>query len=73
MLEESPLMLFLVDEDLGVYVVWNSVWDRTTIGALQPVITVILLSEFVVFALERRGAVDSLDAARVALAPTQKI
>jgi hypothetical protein len=66
-------MLFLVDENLGVYVIWNSVWDRTTIGTLQPFITVILLSDFVVFALKRRGAVDSLDAARVALAPTQKI
>lgn len=66
-------MLLLVDGNLCVYVIWNSVWDRTTIGTLQPFITVILLSDFVVFTLERRGGVDSLDTTRVALASTQKI
>jgi len=51
----------------------DSIQDGTTIDGLQPLITIVLFSKFVVFALERRRGVNSLDAARVTPAPTQKI
>jgi hypothetical protein len=72
-LEESLLVLFLVDGDFDVYMVRDSIRDGTTIDGLQPLVTIVLFSKFVVFALERRRSVNSLDAARVTSTPTQKI
>src|SRR5579872_3309368 len=72
MLEESPLVLLLVDSNLCVYVARNSLGDGTAVDLLQPLITVVLFPEFVIFALKRRS-VNPFDAARMAPTPAQKI
>lgn len=52
MLEESPLMLLLVKDDLRMYVVRNGVWDGAAVDVLQPLIAVVFFSVLVVFTFE---------------------
>ena len=72
-LEESPLMLLLVDHDLDVYMIRDRARNGTAIDSLQPLVTVVFFSMFVVFTLERGRGVNPLDTVRAAPTPTQKV